>query len=226
MVGGFEKVMTEAQNKFYWRLWSMLRKADPEADRHGTHRQLGLAESHTDWSNAEFDQWKGHCLAKAQPGNFRAQVQQLKMPEIRRRVFIDYLLAALGKTEDYAEAILSQMNRHGAQGGPLLTLETATEDALEDVMIALKKECRRHWRTKDNLLGELMLIVERNDFDPEHTQAAVMKALCWRSLPRDLAKLYYEPLLIVLSVLRRLESGGRFATAPAPAESVEVDIPF
>ncbi len=201
--------LSEAQNKLYWRLWAALRKAEPGVDRHATHEALGLPASHTEWKNSDFDEWKKHCLAKSQPGNYRAQVQQLRMPEIRRRVFIDYLLAAMELTEDYAEGILQQMNRRGKQGGQMVTLDTLPEAELEDVMVALKKECRRRWKTKEMLLGEIQSVRASNNFDPVKIAAAVQSALCWKSLPA-LEKMYYEPLLVALSVLRRA------AKQPAP----------
>lgn len=224
--------MSEAQDKFYWRLWSALRKAVPDADRHAVHRQLGLPESHTAWRNEHFDRWKGHCLAKAQPANFRAQIQQVKMPEIRKQVFIDHILTALGEGEEYAESILARMNRRRKLGNKFATMDTLDEAGLQAVMIALKKECRRRWPTKECLLGEIAL-ARVEGIDESYAQAEVLKALNWRSLGRGLEYMYYEPLLVVLATLRRL--GG--AVAPAGlycdgpqgfilGEAVEVDQPF
>lgn len=212
--------MTSGQEKFYWRLWGMLRKADPAADRKAVHAELGLPGSHADFRNEHFDKFKGHCLAIAQPGNFQAQVQQLRMPAIRRRVFIDHLLTALEAGEEYAEAILARMNLRGAMGGAFAVLDTMGDEELEKVMIALKKECRRRWRTKEDLLGEIWTVRGDNEFPERETAEAVREALCWRSLP-PLDKMYFEALLVVLSVLRRLASGAMpLPVVNAPEERV------
>lgn len=197
--------MTKAQEAYYWRLWSMLRQARPGVDRHAEHRALGLPESHTRWNNDHFDKWIGHCKAAAQPENYRAQIAQQQMPATRGRHSLGLVLAALGAGEDYAEAILGRMNRHGAQGGPLLTIETAGVEALADLLIALKKECRRRWRTKPDLLAEIQRLREE-DLDETAAQAAVESALGY--LPRrGLEKLPYDSLLAVLGALRGVGSG-------------------
>lgn len=211
-----------AQDKFYWRLWSQLRKAQPGADRKAIHAQIGVPESHTDWRNADLDKWKAHALAKSQPANLSAQVKQLKMPAIRKRVFIGHILDALQLPEEYAEALLQRMNLRGGVGGPMVTLDTASEETLGKVMVALKMECRREWRTKEELLWVIGELRRENDFDDTHVAEAVRAALCWQSLP-PLAKIYYEPLLVVLAVLRRMAAG-------EPAVTLEhvcgVDTPF
>ena len=48
--------MTPAQNKLYWREWAAVRRAQPDADRHGiTAKALGHGKSHLDFTNRDFD---------------------------------------------------------------------------------------------------------------------------------------------------------------------------
>jgi hypothetical protein len=191
----------------------MLRKADPKADRKAEHARIGAPESHLLWNNEDFDKWKGRCLAVAQPANFKAQLQQVKMPEIRKTVFVGHLVSALGEGMEYARSIAQRMNRHGALAGRFWSMDTLSEAALKDLMIALKKECRRRWPTKEHLLGEIHLARLGEEWDEAWVRSEVLKALCWTALP-PLEKMYYEPLLVVLSVLRRLKTR---AQEPAPA---------
>jgi hypothetical protein len=202
--------MTASQNKFYFRLWGILRKVDPKADRKAIHAELGLPESHLAFTQAHFDRWKGYVLSKAQPANVRAQIRQETMPQIRKQTFIRQLLAALDEPEEYAEAVLSRMQRNrklaSTGAGRLVTMETLGVEDLEKVMIALKKECCRRWRTKDELLGEIRIFRHENDLDEATAIAAVMQALCRTTLP-PLQDLAYEPLLVTLGTLRTLANG-------------------
>ena len=142
-----------------------LRKARPDLDRKELHAQAsehwpeGLPASHTEWRNAEMDEWVARCVAITRPESFTTQIRQVRMPQTRWLMAIDHALFALLKERDYAEGIARQMNLRGKMGGPFTTLETLSEDGLEKLFIALKKECRREWPLKEDLLGVIMTAI-------------------------------------------------------------------
>ena len=213
--------MSAAQNKFYWQLWSKLRKSKPGVDRHAEHLALGLPESHTQWHpKHDFDRWKDHCLGEA----------DAKLPEDgeakRKLVFIGHLLSALEKGEAYLDHTVATMNRGGKFGGRFRSADTLTGSQLKGVMIALKKECRRRWGTKDELLGEVMAVMAH--CTPTDSRIEVMKALNTEVTP-TLGKLVYEELLVALSAMRHL-AAGTVSIFPASNEAAktdrEIDLPF
>jgi hypothetical protein len=227
-------MLSNGQDAYYWRLWAQVRKADPNADRKAMHATPsskfpeGLPASHKDWENPHMDEWISRCKAIFQADNYRAQYTQEEMPATRKRVFIRQLLAALDAGEEYAESIIATMQRRKKQrwtgAGAMATLDTISEDFLEGVMIALKKECRRRWKTKDRLLLEIRIVRDKGDFVEEYAAAAVMRALCWDTLP-PIGKMDYEALLVTLGVLRRLAMG-RPIEAPVFDEVGAADEPF
>jgi hypothetical protein len=195
--------VTKKQDIFHWRLWAMLKKARPGVDRKAVYAELGLPESHLCWNNAHFDAWKAHCMAAAEPGNYKTQIGQVKMAATRHGVFIGYLLAALHRDNGYAESILTRMNRRGKVGCKFVTVDTASEEVLKGLIIALKKECRRCWPTKDHLLGAIGRICDSEEYDDTRCTPAVLAALGVQGLPR-LDRLPYEHLLIVIGTLHGL----------------------
>ncbi len=224
--------MTAAQNTFYWRLWSGVRKREPEADRKAMHAQLGLPESHTCWNNGHFDKWKGACLAITQPGNADAQLAQLRMAATRHRVFIGHVLDAMGEGPALVEQIVSMMNRGGKLGGRCVTYETLGDAHLEKVIVAVKKEAKRRWRTKEVLLQAVCSALFGLDADA--VDAALCAALnCHRVSPLEVTMKMarYEDLLVMLGTLRRLALCEEHdAAEPATMPRFEVreteDIPF
>jgi hypothetical protein len=247
------RTMSPAQDKFYWRLWAQLKKARALAndDRHAQHAQLGLPESHTHWGERHFDRWKQHCLAQAQPANYRAQIRQERMPALRERTTLDHYLTALEKPEAHAQAIARAMNRGGRIGQPMaedrahfdyadvrngsprrkeLTLDDLDELELKKVVIAVKKECKRRWPRKENLLDTIYDFAR--GFSPEQHKAALahlMELMHWTQMPRDgVERFNYEMLLVVLSVLRRFVAGvpAEPAEPLVEEEPAEIDIPF
>jgi len=207
-------MLSKPQDQLYWRVWGQVKKRQPDADRKAMHAQpsegwpKGLPESHRLWNNAALDEWIARCKAVSQPDNARAQIVQAAMPATRARVFIRHLLAALERDEDYAQAILTRMQRgrrHAHTGGrSLATLEQLGEGDLEKLKIALKKECRRTWPKKDDLLEVIYALAESGGFDQAAALAAVKRALNTEHLGRGVSYLVYEDLLVVLSALRAL----------------------
>lgn len=206
-------MLSEATMRYYRGLWAQLRKARglKEADRKPLHAQLGLPASSKDFSQEDFDKWKGHVLAQTQP-ELDTQLEQIAMPRTRKLVFIGHLLSALEKGEDYAEALVVRLRekeshmrrREGRMGGRMLTLQTLALPGLENVRNALKDECRARWERKEDLLGEVMSVLAH--CAPHLARAAVMQALNTETTP-VLSKLVYEDLLVALSALRHLAAG-------------------
>lgn len=76
--------MTPKQDALYWREWSKVRKAQPDADRHALHvRALGDDKSHKDFSNKEFDQVLAEFRAITAPADVAAQLRQLAQSKTR-----------------------------------------------------------------------------------------------------------------------------------------------
>jgi hypothetical protein len=68
--------MTAAQNRLYWREWSAVRKAFPDADRHEvTTRALGQAKSHLSFTERDFDLVLGAFRAMSKP-DLNGQLRQ------------------------------------------------------------------------------------------------------------------------------------------------------
>jgi len=213
-------MLSGAQNKFYWQLWAKLHRARPDADRKKEHVALGLPESHTAWHpKTDFDVWVRHCLA----------VADAKLPDDgearRKRVFIGHLLSALGEDEAFLEHTVASMNRNGKFGGRGVSAGSLNGLQLRGVMIALKKECRRRWPTKEDLLGEIHALRGSYEFDEAMAREAVCAALNLKQAV-PLLNMVYEDLLVVLSVLLRM-AGRAVAIAALEAEhAVEMDVPF
>lgn len=223
--------MTAKQNTFYWRLWGQVRKARPGQDRKDLHAQpsehwpKGLPASHTEWRNAEMDEWVARCAAITRPESFTTQIRQVRMPQTRWLTAIDHALFALLKERDYAEGIARQMNLRGKMGGPFTTLETLTEEGLEKVFIALKLECRREWPLKEHLLHVVLTAIQENGCDEAAIRESVLRALCWTRLP-PLKKLTYEHLVLVLSVLHRVSFQPDVEIEAEPLSEVAIGDPF
>ena len=211
--------MTDAQNHLYWREWQKVRRklretmtpSQADAERHALHiRALGHEQSSQTMTNGQFDKVLAVFRAISQPANARTQIALEEMPATRKRTYIAELLAALGEHESYAETIIARMQRNrklsSTGAGTMLTLDTLQPDDLDKVKIALKKEIRRRWPKKSDLLAEIRTLRTEHDFPEAETAAAVMLALGITTLP-FLDKLYYEPLLTVLATLRRLAAG-------------------
>jgi hypothetical protein len=219
--------VSPAQNTFYWRLWSGVRKKRPGADRKAMHAELGLPESHTVWTNAHFDAWKGACLAVTQPANLDAQLAQQRMAATRHRVFIGHVLAALGEGEAWVEGIVHRMNRERKLGGNFASYDTLGAPQLAKVIVAVKKEAKRRWRTKEDLLQEVCSVL--TGLDPRAAKVAVCEALNCPVVPSP-KDLVYEDLLVVLGTVRRLaeigaEEHDAAEPAPTPRWTVDADVP-
>lgn len=207
-------MISKGQNDFYWRLWGAAKKAimkrsgvssaEAEKMRHELHaKALGKDKSHTEFSNRDFDLVKAVFLAESQPANMDAQIDQEKMDRTRRIWVIQQLTAALDENEPFVETILKNMNRELALGGPYLRIDQLTFEQLEKLIIALKKECRRRWPKKCDLLGAIRAFCQENEVDQAVAGQAVCKALCRQTLPR-LDSLDYDRLVIVLAALKPL----------------------
>lgn len=203
-------MLSKLQDRLYWRMWGSAKKARPDLDRHALHREPSpvLPASHTDWENEHLDEWIARCKAIANPENMRAQVRQVQMPATRHRVFIGHCLTALGRDERYAEGIVATMKRNakalsGYHSAP--SMDTLDEPSMKAVMIAIKKECRRTWPKKEDLLGTICDVLTANQFPAADARCAVLGALN-RCEPTSLHPddLPYEQLLVMLSALRTL----------------------
>ena len=233
-----------------------LTSAECEQERHALHvRALGYDKSSTELTNAEFDLVKAEFLAVARPGDYRAQAAQVHMPATRKLTFIRHLLAALQKPESYADAILNRMEIVGTSSFPqkskkwtpelieekldareakaarqpsLRTLDTAPEAQLKDVMIALKRECRRHWKTKDLLLWEIATVRLGSYLDEAATMDKILSALAWPAETKivRLDEMVYEDLLVVLAVLRGLAGDAPAVAVMHEDAEEEIDQPF
>ena len=86
-----------------------------------------------------------------------------------------------------------------------LGLDDLDESELKKVIVALKKECKRRWRTKEDLLRALDAVVGHERDAGAAASAHVQGVLHWTQWPAGgLEKLNYETLLMVLSALRTL----------------------
>lgn len=76
--------MTEKQEKLYWREWTNVRAAWPEADRHELHlRALGTDKSHKAFSNLDLDKVLAQFRAVSRPEDLEAQLRQLNQAKRR-----------------------------------------------------------------------------------------------------------------------------------------------
>lgn len=213
--------MTKKQNQFYWQLWGRARKAKPDLDRKELHAQpsanfpAGLPASHLDFEQEHFDEFKARCLALSRPGDYVAQVEQVKMPATRKLTYLRRLLSALDEAESYAVGILGEMNRTGKVAGRLTGLEELPASGVQKIVIALKIVCRRRWPKKADLLRDVEDFWQANELDAAATIAAIRTELNWQDDARlEIERLVYEDLLGVLAVLRRQAVG-------APRSAVE-----
>jgi hypothetical protein len=260
--------MTTKQLQFYRVLWSQAKRMlvahgmssrEAEEERHAIHRRtLGYDKSSKELTNEEFDQVKGAFLAISKPGDMKAQLAQAAMPKTRRLVTLRHYLAAIGRPDEYAEAIAATMNRKGRIGQPWeadrayvrgaktkraprgekvffdyahtqggeptrrdLTLDDLTADELEKLIVAIKREAKREWPTKELLLAHLNELCAAEGFDARAAMPAIRAAL---NMPEG-AILYpdgmdYERLLVVLSALKSVGGPGE---RPEAAEAEAVD---
>lgn len=198
--------MSPKQTQYYWGLWNGAKKAQPDLDRKALHAELGLPESSKAFQQEHFDAWKSRCLALAQPGNYRAQVETVAMPRTRRVWLAETLSRALGEVDaEYALATARRMNRKGGLGAPEaeLALEDLGEEALDALVTALRKACRRAWPTKLALIGGMNAFAAERNLDEEAVRAAGAEALHVAAMP-DWEDLHYDKLLIVMAALRYL----------------------
>ena len=222
--------MNDRQTRLYRVEWNKTRKAlrtqgmapkEAEAQRHALHiRALGQDKSSTLLTNADFDRVLQEFRAISQPANATTQVELEQMPATRARHYIRQLLAALGKGDNYAEAIVSRMNSGRRQrstgAGRLVTLDTLSEPDLHKLKIALKTEIRRLWPTKESLLSEISIWIPGLDVPDETTTTIISDALSFTDWM--LAGLDYEQLLKVLAALHNTG----LPAQPADAD----DVPF
>jgi hypothetical protein len=195
--------MSPKQTRFYRGLWGAAKKAQPALDRKALHAELGLPESSTAFTQEDFDRWKAHCLSLSQPENYRDQSATVAMPRTRRVWLAATLCQAMGREVEYALGTLRQMNRRGAMGGPERTLEDLSERQLNAVLTALRKECRRLWATKEELLAAMQAFEIESEIDEEAARAATTEALHVDAAPHW-TDLHYDDLLIVLAALRHV----------------------
>lgn len=224
-----------------------LSSKDAEAERHAIHvRALGFDKSSTELTNADFDKVKAAFLAIIKPGDMEAQIEQKNMPKTRRLVTLRHYLAAIERTDDYAVSIARTMNKKGRIGQPWkedratwfdyahtkggvpvrqdLTLEDLTADELEKLVVAIKREAKRIWPTKEELLTHLNERCAAEDFDARAAMPAIRQAL---NMPAG-AVLYpdlmdYERLLVVLSALKSLGRTDQRPEITEPAETADPD---
>lgn len=209
--------MSTDQSRFYFVLFGMLRKASPGIDRHALHAELALPKSHTEWTHAHFDTFKAHALAVTRaelPGDESAK---------RGRHALDTLLAALGEGEDYAETIVFRMNKGGKLGGKGVTLGSLTGAQIRGVVIALDRECKRRFPTREALIAEIHGQAAGAQLDEAALQGRLCAVLRLAAVPQ-LADLGIDRLRIALATVRRM--AGTAAPAAPAAEMDADDVPF
>lgn len=206
--------MTKPQESLYWRQWAALVRARPDlralkaaaldTARRAEHAKLDLPGSHKEWgTRSELDAWIAHCQAAADPSNFRVQIKQGQMPAARVRYVIALLLAALGKPQPYAEAILSRQNPgHG------FSLVNAPESALHKVRLSLMHNFRFAWRDRGGVAGlrqHLRAFAAAEALEEAILREATLDALGaeFTGSP-DPARLTLDHLALVLGAWRQL----------------------
>ena len=135
-------------------------------------------------------------------------MKQLRMKATRHRVFIGWVLEAMEEGPELSERIVAEMNRSGKLGGRATTFETLDAAKLEKVIVAVKKEAKRRWRTKDDLLETVFEVWGGVASERKmEAQAAMMRALNAETMPSPV-KMVYEELLVGLGALRVFGRGG------------------
>jgi len=114
---------------------------------------------------------------------------------------------------DYADTRNGEPRRRG------LTLDDLAAPELRKLVIAVKKECRREWRTKVDLLNAIGAVCRSAGFDGRAAGPAICAALnVPPGTPLDLEDWNYETLLVALAALRT-------CAAPAAAAVEEEEEP-
>lgn len=105
--GKIECVMTRPQISLYWREWSAVRKADPQADRHALHEKaLGFDKSHQDLTNKEFDLILGAFRAVSKRTALAPQLRAQRQPKERMLYLVGQLCERLALyVEDVASYV-------------------------------------------------------------------------------------------------------------------------
>jgi hypothetical protein len=223
----------------------------PDADRASMIAELGLPASRKNWNNGHFDRWKKACLAITEPSNLEAQLEngEVKRRLFTIGHLLDaleettaYAVAIVRQmnthgrigqplAEDRAYVRGGDGEKvffdyaHTIDGEPArkeLTLEQLDEDELKKVVVALKKECKRRWPRKRDLLDSVLMRAEHADRE-RFVDGACVALRCDR-LPL-LDSLTYEPLVVLLGVVNRIVAE-RDARTPDGALTEEIDIPW
>lgn len=222
--------MSPASNGKYFALWGVAKARRPDLERHALHKAAGLPSSHTAFSKDDLDEWIRVCEEIRDSGDFRAQIKQVDMAATRKRVYALQVSAALvpfagapTDAEQYAESVVARMQRNRRNtwtgGGSLVTLGTASEELLEKVIVSLKKEARRLWPRKEDLLAYV-----RSLACTETARAAVAVALC-SGAGTEWWALTYEQLLVVAGVLQASPQHSAVSCSAPEPEAVEVEEP-
>lgn len=215
--------MTDPQLGLYRREWNAARQVlrrgglspkDADARRHELHVEaLGADKSSTDLTNKEFDEVLKAFRAISRPADFAGQMALADMAAERKRHAIRQLMDALELDDAEMERRIARRQHAGrlvtASAEAAVTFETIGVEDLERLLIDLKRDCRRRWPRKGDLLTEIRVLRMSHEFDEAETTKAVREALRWRTLPA-LERMDYDPLLVVVGTMRRLTANTPF----------------
>lgn len=235
-------MLTGPQNAKYFYVFGRARKANPGLSRLALHEELGLPESHTHFTGQDLDRWIDRCLALA-GDDLAAVIDHQKQPVKRVRVVVDQLLAALGKSEAYAEGIARRMNLRGRIGQPAREKRAYVRDPEG------QKVMFDYAHTRDGEPARTSLTLADLSEDELKKIATALRIACKRLWPRkddllaeigktwrtrdleggevekglrlamptwageDLQRMPYDSLVIVLSVVRTIPAGGTVAAS-------------
>ena len=210
--------MNPAQIGLYRREWGQVRKVlrarglppeQADAERHAMHvAALGKDKSSKDFTNTDLNKILTAFRAVIQPPEDLDLALAVDRIGVNRlRVTVRLLQVALDKPDAYIQGIIRQMNFEGrlSDSNPRanLILEDLGESELAKIQVALKIQCRRAWRTKEEILAVIHRFVSHYELDEDATRANALAALGWDTLPA-IEKLKYDHLVLIFGGIRPL----------------------
>ena len=200
-----------------------------DCQRHQIHiAQLGHDKSSTLLTNSEFDKILAAFRAiSTPPEDLNGVLESERHGAVKLRATIRLLQCAMDKPDAYLVGIISRMNSAGRiaqppaqnradafdyahlqDGAPArrnLILEDLSEAELIKVLLALKIQSRRIWKTKAEILATIREFSREFDLDERTANDTALAALGWQELP-PLERCKYEHLVIIFGAIRPLAS--------------------